>query len=234
MLPEGPLVADESYYTHARPEVLRLVPSDVRQVVDVGCAAGALGASIKQTFPDTEVRGIEIVAEQALRAKQVLDDAVAMGADDPMPAHWPAPDCVIFADVLEHLVDPWSVLRLWRQRVQPGAWLIVSLPNVTHVSIAADLLQGRWKYADEGLLDRTHLRFFSRQGALDLIQQADFRVESVSRSQLVPEFLPARKTIERWAVRAMRREAATPIGSMARTLLDLVTFEFLITARTKP
>jgi trans-aconitate methyltransferase len=234
MLAEEALVADESYYTHARPEVLRLVPSDVRQVVDVGCAAGALGASIKQRSPDTQVRGIEIVPEQALRAREVLDDAVALGADDPMPAHWPAPDCVIFADVLEHLVDPWSVLRHWRQRVQAGAWIIVSLPNVTHVSIVADLLRGRWTYADEGLLDRTHLRFFSRQGALDLIEQADFRVESVSRSPLVPDFLPARKTIEGWALRATLREAAQPVGSIARTLLDLLTFEFLITARAKP
>src|SRR4051812_15929486 len=77
----GTAVADgESYYTHTRPEVVRLIPESARQIVDVGCGAGALGASIKRALPNVQVRGVEVVHSQAERAKSILDDAVTADA----------------------------------------------------------------------------------------------------------------------------------------------------------
>ena len=107
----------DRYYGQERPEVRSAVPASARKVVDVGCANGRLGARLKAERPGIEVRGIEAVAEAAERARRVLDDAIHGKAEDDLPEHWPAPDCVIFADVLEHLIDPWAVVSSWRTRL---------------------------------------------------------------------------------------------------------------------
>jgi GT2 family glycosyltransferase len=99
-----------NYYGYARPEVCALVPASARHVVDVGCAGGALGRELKRARPSIEVRGIEPVVAQAERARRVLDDVMVGGATDPWPSGWPAPDCIVFADVLEHLVVPWAAV----------------------------------------------------------------------------------------------------------------------------
>jgi 2-polyprenyl-3-methyl-5-hydroxy-6-metoxy-1,4-benzoquinol methylase len=174
-----------TYYEHPRPEVRALVPPSARHVVDVGCAAGALGAGLKVERPGIQVRGVEPSQQAATRARQVLDDVLVGSAEQQPPASWPAPDCVIFADVLEHLTDPWTVLRRWGQRLAPGGAVVASVPNVAHHSVALDLvLRGRWDYEDAGILDRTHLRFFTRESALRLFRNAGLeptRLERVTR-----------------------------------------------------
>ena len=100
---------------------------------------------------------------KATRARLVLDDVLCGGADDPLPDSWPQPDCLIFADVLEHMVDPWKTLRLWPDRSTLGGYLIISIPNVGHKSVIGGLLSGSWNYSHEGILDRTHLVFFSKK-----------------------------------------------------------------------
>jgi trans-aconitate methyltransferase len=173
---------DEDYFSRPRAEVRALVPMTARFVVDVGCGAGALGAALKEERPGVEVRGIEVNREAAARAERVLDD-VAVGTEDvEMPASWPVPDCVIFADVLEHMIDPWSALRRWRSRVREAGCIVVSLPNVAHSSVLRGLREGRWDYEDEGLLDRTHLRFFTRATALEMLAGAGFEVEEMVRA----------------------------------------------------
>src|SRR5439155_1577879 len=82
----------------------------------------------------------------AMRARRVLDDVHVGDAETPPPASWPPPDCVIFADVLEHLVDPWKALAAWRARLAPGGKLLVSIPNVLHRSVVSGALAGRWDY----------------------------------------------------------------------------------------
>jgi O-antigen biosynthesis protein len=225
-------MAQETYYSHPRPELLRLMPDGVRRVVDVGCGAGALGASIKAQFPQVEVRGIEIVPEQAERARGVLDDAAAQSADAPMPAPWPVPDCLIFADVLEHLMDPWATLSAWRKRISDGGWLMASLPNVGHASIIFDLLRAQWPYSEEGLLDRTHLRFFTRDSATALIEQSGFRIQLMRRSMLVPDLHVARSTTLKWIDKAKKREEqGEKLVAPARRILELCTYQLFFVAR---
>lgn len=173
--------ARSEYYGHERPEVVALVPQDAKHIVDVGCGAGGLGRAIKRDRPGVEVRGIELVPEQAARAKAVLDDVHVGSAEGDIPHDWPRPDCVIFADVLEHLVDPWAVLKRWRSELAPGGSIVVSIPNVGHREVVGGVLRGRWDYQDAGILDRTHLRFFTRQTAIELIESAGFRVAKVDR-----------------------------------------------------
>ncbi len=89
-------------------------------------------------------------------------------------------DCVVFNDVLEHTADPWAVLRKTRALLTPDAAIVVSIPNVRHVSVLVPLIAGgRWDYEDWGILDRTHLRFFTRATAVELLQSTGYTVKRV-------------------------------------------------------
>lgn len=219
--------ARANYYGHERPEIIALIPESAKVIVDVGCGAGALGRALKRLRNDVEVRGIEIVPEQAARASEVLDEVWVGSAEDNIPANWPQPDCIIFADVLEHLVDPWSVLRKWREQLAPGGSIIVSLPNIGHREVIGDVLRGRWDYRDAGILDRTHLRFFTRATALELVEGAGFRVVRVERA-LDSRGLSLRKFAKALGSDPLRRRAKLP--HPADFLEDLHTIQFLLVA----
>lgn len=216
---------DESYYENQRPEVVALVPPEARFVIDVGCGAGGLGRHLKALRPDVEVRGVELVAAQAERARRVLDDVLVGGAEAELPAHWPAPDCVIFADVLEHLVDPWDVVRKYRAALRPGGACVASIPNVANRSVLRGLYRHRWDYEPHGIMDRTHLRFFTRETAVEMFEQGGFSIRQVRR---VMDGLGAK----RWMRPALDRESGReriypgPLGN----LIDAYTFQFLIVA----
>lgn len=220
--------APEGYYENERPEVAALVPPDARFVVDVGCGAGGLGRGLKARRPGVEVRGIEAVASQAENARRVLDDACHGTAEAPLPDHWPRPDCVIFADVLEHLVDPWQVLRAYHAILRPGGTCVASIPNVAHRSVLKGLLRHRWDYEPYGILDRTHLRFFTRETAIEMFEGAGFTIRHVARTvEGLGQKIPGR-----WIKSAINRENARervypgPIG----LAIDAWTVQFLIVA----
>jgi len=224
----------ESYYKHQRPEVVRLIPPDSKYVVDVGCGAGALGAAIKRALPNVQVRGVELVAEQARQARLVLDDAVNADAAAAPPSDWPAPDCLVFADVLEHLVDPWSTLAAWRKRCAPGAWAVLSIPNVSHVSIVEGLKRGRFEYAEEGLLDRTHLRFFTRVSACELVEAAGFEITRLERTFTLVGPAVRRKLLSAWLKLRNRSELGrAAILDPRHGLIDSLTNQFLLLARAR-
>ena len=96
---------------------------------------------------------------------------------------WPPEsfDCIVCADVLEHTVDPWAVVGRLKRLLRPGGCLVASLPNVAHHRNLRRLLRGRWDYADEGVLARTHLRFFTLPTIEDLFARNGMRIESVAR-----------------------------------------------------
>ena len=95
-------------------------------------------------------------------------------------------DVVLFGDTLEHLPDPGAVLARLRSRLKPGGALVVSLPNVANWAIRLSLLAGRFRYTDRGILDRTHLRFFTRRTLIELLEGAGFRVVAVEASVPLP------------------------------------------------
>lgn len=221
-------------YVHDRHEVVRLVPSDARTVVDVGCAEGNLGAALKAERPDVVVRGIEPVSSAAERAREILDEVYVGRAEDEPPASFLDADVVIFADVLEHLLDPWSTLRAWRARLRPGGTLIVSVPNVGHWSMLATLWRGVWDYGADGLLDRTHLRFFTPVTAIELIEKAGFDVQSCERIvDQLPRSLRARLGIDEAAQRFSWTSTRLPrrLRGLGDRALDLLTYQVLLVAR---
>lgn len=167
------------YHEHARPELLALIPAIALRVLDVGCGAGALGAALKRRGR-VEVVGVEVDAGAAERARGVLDRVHPGNIESLELPYGPGTfDCIVLADLLEHLRDPWGLLRRLVPLVREGGRLIVSLPNVRHWSVLRGLLQGEWTYLPAGILDRGHLRFFTLASGRALIEGAGLRVLDV-------------------------------------------------------
>ncbi|MCW3022832.1 MAG: class SAM-dependent methyltransferase [Conexibacter sp.] len=180
--PYAGLVAEHGLATSHR-LVLDAV-ADGARVLDVGCATGYLAAKLGRR--GCTVVGVEFdpVAAQQARAfcrEVVVGDleSEAVRADvQRAVAGAGGVDTVICADVLEHLRDPWAVLAWLRTLLDPGGRAIVSVPNIAHWTARRALLRGRFDYADFGLLDRTHLRFFTRASATELAHRAGFAVQA--------------------------------------------------------
>jgi methionine biosynthesis protein MetW len=164
-------------YETLRPEILSLVPAGARRVLDLGCAAGSLGAALKERG-DVHVTGIERDPAYAAVAAEVYDRVVE-GDVEQVPAGLGRFDCLVAADVLEHLVDPWGALTAYTRLLDPGCRAIVSLPNVGHWTTYAALARGRWPRLEEGVHDATHLRWFTRRDAIELCEEAGLVVERV-------------------------------------------------------
>jgi methionine biosynthesis protein MetW len=167
-------------YETPRPEIARHVPASARRVLDLGCAAGGLATLLKRRGP-VEVVGVERDATYAAAAAARCDRVVHADLDELDPAELGRFDCLVAADVLEHLVDPWTVLRTYAQILEPHGTAVVSLPNVAHWSTYAALARGTWPRNPEGIHDATHLRWFTLRDARDLLTQAGLQPGTVER-----------------------------------------------------
>lgn len=154
-----------------------------RRVLDVGCFAGATGAFLKSRYPDAWVAGVEPRADAAVLAARRLDEVQAAtleGFDFARAGIAPASlDTVILADVLEHMYDPWAALLALRPWLTSDAQLLVSLPNVRNLWLMDRMAAGEWTYEAQGLLDITHIRFFTRRGAVALFHETGYRTDQI-------------------------------------------------------
>ena len=166
--------------------VMELVGTGKR-VLDVGCSTGYLAQDLVQA--GNRVSGVEIEAEAAEKARPVLEQLVigdldVMDISDELPKK--SFDVIIFADVLEHLKDPVRTLSQSKELLDEGGYAVLSIPNVAHAAVRLALLQGRFEYRPVGLLDETHLRFFTRSTHEDLLHEAGFVAKEVRRTTLPP------------------------------------------------
>jgi methionine biosynthesis protein MetW len=171
--------------------VLDEIPDGAR-VLDVGCSTGYLAAELSRR--GCTVDGIEFDPAAAQQARAHCR-AVTVGDLEAPDTHAEVQrmlgdarlDIIICADVLEHLRDPWTVLAWLRTLLAPGGRAVVSVPNIAHWTSRRALLRGRFDYTDFGLLDRTHLRFFTRASAAELARRAGF---AIRRERLAGAPLP--------------------------------------------
>ena len=174
------------YYRNVRPELLRQVPEGVQRVLDVGCGGGELGRALKDRGVPTVV-GIEVVERAWQMAKTVLDDALLANIErDELPFEDNYFDCIICGDVLEHLVDPTEALRKLSRILAPGGVFIISIPNVRFFTVVHMLVHGRWKYEDAGIMDRTHLRFFTKVELQEMIEAAGLDLARLEPLSMMP------------------------------------------------
>jgi methionine biosynthesis protein MetW len=177
----------EQYFEFDRPEVRALIPAGARRVLDVGCGAGALGAALKQERDGVEVTGLELSPEAAARAAERLDAAhvTDLEALAELPYDQGRFDAMVFGDVLEHLRDPHRLLRVLRPWLADAGVLVCSIPNVCHWSVVMPLLvNDRWPYEDAGLLDRTHVHFFTLAEAEAMLRECGFGLVSAASTRL--------------------------------------------------
>ena len=174
-------MAAAGYPDADRSNVIPFIPSGTARLLDVGCWQGAFGRELKRRRPGLAVVGIEADAGAAAVAGTRLDQVVAgRFPDDIGPDHGPF-DCIVFNDVLEHIVDPWEALRRTRPLLSGTGRVVAVIPNIRHVRAVVPLVfRGRWDYADTGLLDRTHLRFFTRATMIELFETTGYTVESIT------------------------------------------------------
>lgn len=167
------------FAVNERPDIEELVPPHTQALLDVGCGTGRLGGSLK-TLGIPRVVGVELNPRAAAEARSMLDEVVVADIEkDPLPFADGSFDCIVYGDILEHLVDPWTTLNSQRRLLTPAGAVVVSIPNVAYWRNVLDILRGRWEYTASGTLDATHLRFFTWAGIEQLLDQAGYRVERV-------------------------------------------------------
>jgi 2-polyprenyl-3-methyl-5-hydroxy-6-metoxy-1,4-benzoquinol methylase len=174
----GAWVHDASgYFGGERREVLPLLPPQMTTLLDVGGGEGGFLTAVKQTQPQVFTQLVELTAGAAAVARTKPEiDAVWVGSFfvwQPATRY----DCISFLDVLEHLVDPEAALSHAKSLLSPTGAVVMSLPNVGHWSVVADLLEGRWDWATAGIHCYTHVRFFTRQTIIDMLRRVGLHAQ---------------------------------------------------------
>lgn len=177
--PSGP--QQSLYEVGDRPEVVPFVPSDVASVLDVGCGAGGFGGLLRDRLGSR----LRLVGVEPMDVAAEL--ARAAGFDEVVEGFYPNAlrsserfDCVVFNDVLEHMVDPWSALARAKEHLGPNGVVVASLPSIIYLPVIARVLaRRRWDYTGAGTLDRTHLRFFTKATMIEMFEGCGYQVDRI-------------------------------------------------------
>lgn len=176
-------LTNNKYFGTSREDVLNLLEGKkFKAALEVGSGSAATLVEIKRRTIATEVCGVEQFAiPNSFQGNALIDYFHISTLNDALPLlpnnHF---DLVIFADVLEHMIDPWAALRDILPKLTPNCQIVVSLPNIRHVSIFFKIfIKGRFEYDQEGILDRTHLRFFCKKDMIDLLTESGFNLETI-------------------------------------------------------
>jgi len=162
-----------------------------RRALDVGAADGFLAELL--TRRGWQVTALERDPAQAAKARGRCHDVIVADLDGAAPRLEGVFDAIVYGDVLEHLSDPLPVLVALNRSLAAGGRVIVSVPNVAHLWVRLSLLLGRWDYGDRGILDRTHLRFFTRRSFLRFLGDAGLDLEELVATPVpLPQVVPPR------------------------------------------
>ena len=166
------------YYHFVRREIKPLLPKSPDRILEVGAGAGATLKWLKTIYPEAETTAVELNPDLQDELKQNVDVAV-IGQIDETFTELKTYDLILLLDVLEHLPDSTTTLRKLSKLLEPGGQIIVSVPNIAHLSVSVPLLlKRRFNYQDSGILDRTHLKFFVEDTAIKLLNDANLIVTS--------------------------------------------------------
>ncbi|WP_124064811.1 methyltransferase domain-containing protein [Clostridium sp. E02] len=208
-----------NYSLFARPEILNLIadPKDTEfRVLDVGCACGASLLAIKHRFPKSEPHGIEL-DPGSCKISSCLFPVTQGNVETNLDYEEGYFDYIIFGDVLEHLHEPQDVLINMKRYLKPNGAILASIPNVMHISVIHNLLNGLWTYEESGILDKTHLRFFTKTEITRMFSRAGYEIEEMgnTRAYLTPDH---QKTLEK-------------LNSIVPNPVELTAYQYLIRAR---
>jgi len=168
------------YYSHSRTEMLKFIPNLSKRILDIGCGEGLFASILKQKF-NSEVWGIEINNAAARLAERRVDRLLKGDVTDlikDLPKRYF--DCVVFNDILEHLADPFNLLLKAKDIISEKGVIVCSLPNVRYCHVLKGLIINKqWRYEDCGVLDKTHLRFFTKKSIMQTFRALDYEILTI-------------------------------------------------------
>lgn len=183
----------EDYYNKIRYEMLKYLPSNAKKILEVGCGNGAFAEVIKKQN-EAEVWGIEMMANESAAAALVLDKAFTGTCEEhlnDLPNEYF--EVIYFNDVLEHMVDPYQVLKDLKAKLAPNGIIVSSIPNMRyHSALTALLFKKDWKYTTHGIMDFTHLRFFTKKSIERMFIEAGYSIdvcEGINRTRSIKPML---------------------------------------------
>lgn len=185
-----------TYYYDARNTFINLITSDQQEsfsVLEIGCGCGLTLSKIKYRYPNAAVHGIELDKSAAKAGKYMADILVGNIEDTEIPFEPNTFDYILFGDVLEHLHRPDEILVKMKKYLKPTGRLIASIPNLMHISVILKLLAGHFTYEDSGLLDRTHIHFFTKYEIMDMFEQCGYRIAEMHGSLYTDDLTQAAK-----------------------------------------
>ena len=167
----------EGYFLHSRYELLPFIPEGIKKALDVGCGTGSFGALLKHIY-NCEVWGIEPNKQAAEQARKQLDKAITglfnVETPDLIDQKF---DAIFFNDVLEHLSVPEEALSACRELLNENGYIIASIPNIRWYPVILSLLRYKdFKYEQAGVMDKTHLRFFTLKSMIRIFESSGYRV----------------------------------------------------------
>jgi len=168
------------YYSSDRKDLYPFIPSGIKRSLEVGCATGVFSENLKKER-DIEVWGIEMVTDVANVAKTKLDK-VLTGTFENVCHKLPDSyfDCVFFNDVLEHMPYPEECLKKIKDNISPGGCVIASVPNIRQIQVLIDLVwKKEWEYKESGIMDKTHLRFFTKKSIIRMFDRCGYRIDRI-------------------------------------------------------
>lgn len=183
----------KGYYDNIRIEMLKYLPSQAKIILDIGCGNGAFADIIKKDN-NAEVWGVEFMEEYALEAKTKLDKVFVGPVEDfldDLPDHYF--DAIYCNDVLEHLVDPYMVLDKLKHKLSENGVVISSIPNIRFFKAFFMLFFNKeWKYQDHGVMDKTHMRFFTKKSIYRMYNDLGYKVlshQGINKSKSIKPYL---------------------------------------------
>jgi 2-polyprenyl-3-methyl-5-hydroxy-6-metoxy-1,4-benzoquinol methylase len=167
----------KSLYNNVNPKIVKLYENEVN-VLDIGCSTGVLANVLKNINADAKITGIDISAKAGEKAKLILENFYCLDLDNAvLPDFGKKFDLIILGDVLEHLKRPDNLLSNLKLILNEDGKIIISLPNIAYITIRIKLLLGTFEYEDTGIMDRTHLRFFTQKTVKNLIVSSGYKID---------------------------------------------------------
>tara|TARA_Y100001972_G_C7641635_1_gene322407 strand:- start:716 stop:1375 length:660 start_codon:yes stop_codon:yes gene_type:complete len=184
----------DEYFESVRKEMVGFLPSDAVRVLDVGCGAGLFGEYLIEKNPKLEIWGVEFDKDAAAIADKKLEKCFPGGIEENLkniPDNYF--DCIFFNDVLEHLLDPYTVLKEIQPKLAKNGVVISSIPNIRYFRNFNELVMKKnWDYTDSGVMDRTHFRFFTYKSIRKMFEEQGYEIilhKGLNRTKSIRPFI---------------------------------------------
>lgn len=223
-----------SYYFFTRNDVINTILKSgisAKRVLEIGCAGGATGKKLKESLAAERYVGIEISEEAATAAKRCLDQVIVADIEKTDLRDYDlihgSFDLVLFLDVLEHLYDPWNTLSRLTEFLKSGGYVVASIPNIQNISVLRSLISGKWKYEEAGLLDLTHIRFFTRKEIEQMFVAVGLYIEKIER--VLNPAIDLSQVKDRG--NKINIESLSLTDLTKEDVLDLLTYQYILVAK---